>query len=242
MPKIASPSRIYVNRGDHVKQGQLLATLESRDLTPGAEGQGAMDQANPTCAPLRARPSRGGSQSADRLEADKQAMDPPRRCSTAAAVIKEGALAGARWISPGELHAGKSPVRCAQASAGAASRRQRGTIKTGLQWKSAKAHHQSSRPTQLRAHLEPIGGVMPTGRSTPVEMATRHAAARRDDISRVVARSAFPQASRHGKWPPAPLLRSIAGGSAGKVIVVSPPRTPQHHRASLVEAENPAKS
>ena len=31
MPKIASPvEKFYVNRGDHVKQGQLLAVLESR--------------------------------------------------------------------------------------------------------------------------------------------------------------------------------------------------------------------
>src|ERR1039458_4918331 len=36
-PKIASPvQRFLVQRGDHVKQGQLLAVLESRDLTPGA--------------------------------------------------------------------------------------------------------------------------------------------------------------------------------------------------------------
>src|ERR1035438_7268206 len=46
MPKIASPvEKFYVNRGDHVKQGQLLAVLENRDLTAqAAEGQGAMDR------------------------------------------------------------------------------------------------------------------------------------------------------------------------------------------------------
>src|SRR5580704_3796385 len=34
MPSISKPVvKFYVNRGDHVKQGQLLATLESRDLT-----------------------------------------------------------------------------------------------------------------------------------------------------------------------------------------------------------------
>ena len=37
MPKIAAPvQRFLVQRGDHVKQGQLLAVLESRDLTAGA--------------------------------------------------------------------------------------------------------------------------------------------------------------------------------------------------------------
>src|SRR4051812_22725165 len=34
MPKISAPvSKFFVNRGDHVTKGQLLATLENRDLT-----------------------------------------------------------------------------------------------------------------------------------------------------------------------------------------------------------------
>src|ERR1039457_5903319 len=45
-PKIASPvQRFLVQRGDHVKQGQLLAVLESRDLTAGAaESQALLAQ------------------------------------------------------------------------------------------------------------------------------------------------------------------------------------------------------
>src|SRR5882757_2867560 len=39
MPKIAAPvQRFLVQRGDHVKQGQLLAVLENRDLS-AAEGE-----------------------------------------------------------------------------------------------------------------------------------------------------------------------------------------------------------
>src|SRR5439155_16492992 len=47
MPKIAAPvQKFYVSRGDHVKQGQLLATLENRDLTAAvAESKGLVDQA-----------------------------------------------------------------------------------------------------------------------------------------------------------------------------------------------------
>ena len=47
MPKIAAPVQHFlVNRGDHVKQGQLLAVLESRDLTAGAaESKAQLDQA-----------------------------------------------------------------------------------------------------------------------------------------------------------------------------------------------------
>src|SRR5260370_996128 len=46
MPKIAAPvQRFLVQRGDHVKQGQLLAVLESRDLTASAaESQAVLAQ------------------------------------------------------------------------------------------------------------------------------------------------------------------------------------------------------
>ncbi len=38
VPKISAPVRtFYVNRGDHVREGQLLALLENRDLAAGAK-------------------------------------------------------------------------------------------------------------------------------------------------------------------------------------------------------------
>ena len=45
--KISAPvQKFYVNRGDHVTAGQLLATLESHDLTAvAAESQGQLAQA-----------------------------------------------------------------------------------------------------------------------------------------------------------------------------------------------------
>ncbi len=47
MPKISAPvRRFYVNRGDHVRKGQLLAELENRDLSAAAiEAKGNYDQA-----------------------------------------------------------------------------------------------------------------------------------------------------------------------------------------------------
>ena len=47
MPKIAAPvQRFNVNRGDHVRQGQLLGVLENRDLVyAAAESKGAVQQA-----------------------------------------------------------------------------------------------------------------------------------------------------------------------------------------------------
>jgi HlyD family secretion protein len=47
MPKISAPvTKFYVNRGDHVTKGQLLAELENRDLTANvADTKGAYEQA-----------------------------------------------------------------------------------------------------------------------------------------------------------------------------------------------------
>jgi len=50
VPKISAPvSKFYVERGDHVRAGQLLAELESRDLAAAVtESQGAYEQAQAT--------------------------------------------------------------------------------------------------------------------------------------------------------------------------------------------------
>src|SRR5258705_3678050 len=47
MPKIAAPiQKLYINRGDHVKAGQLLALLENRDLAAAVgESKGGVEQA-----------------------------------------------------------------------------------------------------------------------------------------------------------------------------------------------------
>src|SRR5881227_792451 len=47
VPKISAPvQKFYVNRGDHVKKGQLLAVLENRDLVyAAAESKSAVQQA-----------------------------------------------------------------------------------------------------------------------------------------------------------------------------------------------------
>jgi len=47
VPKIAAPvQRFYVNRGDHVRKGQLLAVLENGDLRDAAdESKGTLEQA-----------------------------------------------------------------------------------------------------------------------------------------------------------------------------------------------------
>src|SRR5207249_6850617 len=50
VPKISAPvEKFLVNRGSHVRKGQLLAVLENRDLAAAAqENKGAYDQAQAT--------------------------------------------------------------------------------------------------------------------------------------------------------------------------------------------------
>ena len=52
VPKLSAPvKRFYVNRGSHVRAGQLLAELENRDLAAAAqENRGAFDQAQASYA------------------------------------------------------------------------------------------------------------------------------------------------------------------------------------------------
>ena len=98
MPKIAAPvQRFLVQRGDHVKQGQLLAVLESRDLTAGAgESRAQVAQAE---ANLRTTTVRTGSRVRGE-SADRSSM-PPRQAEEAAKklldsrekLFQQGALA-----------------------------------------------------------------------------------------------------------------------------------------------------
>src|SRR5678815_2296318 len=69
MPKIAAPvQRFLVQRGDHVKQGQLLAVLEARDLTAGtAESRAQLAQAE---ANLRSTQSASVPEAVVKAEAD----------------------------------------------------------------------------------------------------------------------------------------------------------------------------
>ncbi|MGH9582599.1 MAG: biotin/lipoyl-binding protein, partial [Bryobacteraceae bacterium] len=52
VPKISAPIRkFYVNRGSHVKAGQLLAVLDNKDLSAAVvENRGAYEQAQATYA------------------------------------------------------------------------------------------------------------------------------------------------------------------------------------------------
>src|SRR5262249_35115827 len=97
MAKISAPvQKFYVNRGDHVKAGQLLATLENRDLTATAnETRGALEQAESNL-----RMTSGATipeaviKAQTDVEAARQAMEAARRVlDSRTELFKQGALA-----------------------------------------------------------------------------------------------------------------------------------------------------
>jgi len=96
-PKIQAPvQKFFVNRGDHVKAGQLLATLENRDLTAqAAESKGAVDQAESNF-----RTTQGATvpeavvKAQTDVESDRQAMEAAKKVlDSREELFKQGALA-----------------------------------------------------------------------------------------------------------------------------------------------------
>src|SRR4051812_28373535 len=97
VPKIGAPVRRFlVNRGDHVKQGQLLAELEARDLAAAAqESHAQYEQAQSN---YRSTTAAGLPEQMTKAETDaasaRQAMDAAKRLlENRQQLLKDGALA-----------------------------------------------------------------------------------------------------------------------------------------------------
>jgi HlyD family secretion protein len=97
VPKISAPVvKFYVNRGDHVAKGQLLADLESRDLAAAvADAKGALEQAQATYRNVSAGnvPQEVVKAQQD-VRATKQAMDAAQKVLDSRRQLQQqGALA-----------------------------------------------------------------------------------------------------------------------------------------------------
>jgi HlyD family secretion protein len=96
MPKLSAPVReFFVNRGDHVRKGQLLAQLENNDLTASAmEARGMVDQAeasyrNTTAAALPEEMTRAQSE----VRSAKEALDAAQKLyESRMMLLEQGAL------------------------------------------------------------------------------------------------------------------------------------------------------
>ena len=133
VPKISAPVRRFlVNRGDHVKQGQLLAELEARDLAAAAqESRGQYEQAQSN---YRSTTAVGVPEQMTKAQTDVdgRARGDGRRasgCSTTASSCSRTARSRKKLVDEAEvaLRAGEGRLRHrAAAPAGAAERRRQG--------------------------------------------------------------------------------------------------------------------
>lgn len=252
VPKISAPvSRFLVQRGDHVRQGQLVAVLENRDLAAAAEeSQDLYQQAEATFqntseavlpedltkAQMDVESARQALEAAQKVYANRQAL------------LREGALAQ-KLVDDARvaLVQAQSQYQTAQQHLTALQ-----TVGNKEQLKSAqaqvnaaKAHYQSSAAQAAYAEVRsPIGGVVSDRPVNIGEMASSSSALISVmDISRVVARANVPVQQVTSITAGRSATISSAGVELpGKITVVSPAVDPNTTTVQVwIEAANPGE-
>jgi len=252
VPKISAPvQKFFVSRGDHVQAGQLLATLENRDLTAAVmQGRGQVAQAESN---LRATTSATVPEQVAKAKTDiasaQQAADAARvLLENRRNLLKEGALAR-KMVDEAELAyaQAKTQLEAAQehlrALDGAGKEEQ---IK-GAQAQVETARGQLQGAEAQVAYSEvrsPISGVVADRPVYAGEMAsTGTPLLTIMDTSRVVARVNVPQSQSTAVKVGQTVTLTQTGGSEaleGRVTVVSPAADPNTTTVQVwITAPNP---
>jgi RND family efflux transporter MFP subunit len=254
MPKISAPvQKFYVNRGDHVKQGQLLAELENRDLTAqAAESKGALDQAESN---LRSTTGAAIPESVVKaqtdVDADKAVVDAAKSVLDARQqLFKDGALPR-RQVEEAQVtyaQANRDYLSSQEHLRALQSVAKEEQVKTATAQVSAAEAHQRSLDAALSYAkiYSPIGGVIADRPLWTGEMASPTTPLLTVmDTSRVVARVNIAQALA------APVkvgqsatitLTDTGDKLQGKVTVVSPATDPNSTTVQVwVQADNPGE-
>ncbi|MCU1237965.1 MAG: efflux transporter, family, subunit [Candidatus Solibacter sp.] len=254
VPKIAAPvQRFLVQRGDHVKQGQLLAVLENRDLTAAqGESRAQLEQAQ---ANLRSTTS---AQIPEALVKAQSDADSARESEDAAKkllenrqnLFKQGALARKlvddAQVAYAQAHAASvSAQEHLRALQTVGKQEQINTA--AAQVEAAQSHLQSSEAqTSYSRIVSPISGVVADRPLYPGEMAAAGTPLLQViDISKVVARVNVPQnqAATLKVGQPATIAQPDTDLKIeGKVMVVSPSTDPNSTTVQVwVQADNPGE-
>jgi HlyD family secretion protein len=232
VPKISAPvARFLVQRGDHVRRGQLLAVLENRDLISAAQESKELyrqAQANFQNTSNAIMPEDLTKAQTD-AEAARQAFEAAKKVyESRVALVQEGALA--------QKLADDAKVAMVQAQSQFETTQQHlrslQTVGRSEQLKSAqaqtdaaKAHYESAAAQLSYAEVRsPIDGIISDRPVNVGEMASSNAALLSIvDISQVVARANIPvhEAAliQVGKTA---TISGPGGELNGKVVVVSP--------------------
>src|ERR1017187_4084857 len=254
MPNISKPVlKFYANRGDHVKQGQLVAVLESRDLEAAlanATAQVSQAEANLHTTQLSTVPEAVMKANTD-VESDKQQLDAAKKLfDSQQSLFEQGALAGRR------VDEARVAYVSAKGQYDAAVEHQRALNQVGKQDQISTAQAQLEAAKAQRASAEaqlsyariysPKAGVVADRPLYEGEMAAPGTPMLTImDISRVVARVNIPQNQGNliKVGQPAEVIQADSGQQVpGKVIVVSPATDANSTTLQVwVQAENPGE-
>ncbi|MEO8053271.1 MAG: efflux RND transporter periplasmic adaptor subunit [Acidobacteriota bacterium] len=252
IPKISAPvRRILVNRGDHVRTGQLLAELETGDLSAAAEeSKHQYEQAQAMSQTLT-----GATVGEDRAKAEsdvrsaQQALDAAQKLyDNRVALQREGALAQ-KLVDDAKvaLTQAQSLFEVAQRHLqGLNQVTQREAIRgSQAQVAAAKAHYDSTLVQATYGLVRsPISGVISDRSIYPGEIAANGTPlVSIVDISQLVARTNVPvkEAAAISVGRPA-RITGPAGDLAGTVTVVSPAVNPNTTTVEVwVQMPNPGE-
>jgi HlyD family secretion protein len=252
VPKISAPvARFLAQRGDHVRQGELLAVLENRDLAAAAEESKELyrqAQANYQNTSNATMPEDLTKAKTD-VESARQAFEAAKKLfENREALVRQGALAQ-KLVDDAKVGMvqAQSQYETAQQHLHTLQTVGRSEQLKGAeaQMDAAKAHYESAAAQLSYAEVRsPINGVVSDRPLNIGEMASSSSALFSIlDISQVVARANIPvheAASIHvGK---AATISGPGGDLAGKVTVVSPAVDPSTTTVEVwVQAANPGE-
>ncbi len=252
VPKLSAPvKKFLVNRGSHVRAGQLLAVLENRDLAAAAqENKGSYDQAQAQYTTTTAADLPQEVQKANLdVQAAKQQLDAQQKIyDSRKDLVQQGALPRKELDQSGvDLTNARNQYEIAQKhldSLNAIGRQQTMKSATGL-LESAQGKYQGAAAQLSYSEIKsPINGVVTERPLYPGEMAAAGTPLLTlMDISSVVAKTHIPQ-------PSAALLKvgdaatiQVPGSEKpfpGKVTIVSPALDPNSTTVEVwVQAKNP---
>ena len=250
--KISAPvKRVLVNRGDHVRPGQLLAELESADLASAAEE--SQQQYEQTQAAYQTITGATVPEDRTKAQADVQAVqqtfDAAKKLyDNRVELQRQGALAQ-KLVDDARvaMAQAQSQLETAQRHLEALSQvSQRESVRAAqAQMNAAKAHHDSATVQLSYARVEsPIGGVVADRPVYPGEMAASGSPlVSIVDISQVVARANVPVKDAEAVKVGRPARISGPDGDLpGTVTVVSPSVDPSTTTVQVwVQLANPGE-
>jgi HlyD family secretion protein len=252
VPKISAPVvRYYVQRGDHVRPGELLAVLDNSDLQAAARESNELykqAEANYDITEAATIPEDLIKARTD-VESARQALDAARQVyQSREKLFEEGAIAEQL------LQQSKVALVQAQAAFDTAQKhlqglervsRQQQLASARAQMEAAKAHYEGAMAQLSYSEVRsPIKGVVADRPLYLGEMASSGSALFTIvDISKVIARATVPVNEAASMAVGQSATISGAGGTIeGKVTVVSPAVNPSTTTVEVwVEAQNPGE-